>query len=422
MQIESIKSQTEKISSYEAKKSEVDKAVLLFSGGLDTSVMVKYIQDKYEADVATLTIDIGQPGINLEKVKQKAKNLGATEAFVVDLKEEFANNYITKAIKANALYQDKYPLSTAIARYLKVKKAVEIAKKVNADAIAHGSTGKGNDQVRFDSAIQAVAPNIKVLAPVREWGMTRDKELKYAKKHNIPVEATSEKPYSTDENLWGKSSECGPLENPAKEPPENVFEVVTIPEKAPNEPEYIDIKFKNGIPTALNGQKMELTQLIKKTNQIAGKNGVGIIDMTEDRVVGLKSREIYECPAAVTILKAHESLQKYCSTKHENSFKNKVEQKWEEMAYSGLWFDPLMDHLNQFLDSINKQINGKVTIKLYKGSAQVVGRSSPNALYDKDLATYEEGETFNQKASPGFIELWNLQTKLANEIGKKSNK
>ncbi len=228
MQIESIKSQTEKISSYEAKKSEVDKAVLLFSGGLDTSVMVKYIQDKYEADVATLTIDIGQPGINLEKVKQKAKNLGATEAFVVDLKEEFANNYITKAIKANALYQDKYPLSTAIARYLKVKKAVEIAKKVNADAIAHGSTGKGNDQVRFDSAIQAVAPNIKVLAPVREWSMPRDKELKYAKKHGIPVEASSEKPYSTDENIWGKSSECGPLEVPAQEPPKNVFEFVTI--------------------------------------------------------------------------------------------------------------------------------------------------------------------------------------------------
>ncbi len=421
MQVESNQTQTEKISSYEAKKEEVDKAVLLFSGGLDTSCMVKYIQEKYEADVITLTIDLGQPGSDLEEAKKKALDLGAKNAFVVDLQKEFAEDYISKAIKSNALYQGNYPLSTAIARYLKVKKAVEIAEEIDADAIAHGSTGKGNDQVRFDSAIQALDPEIKVLAPVREWSMPRDKELKYAKKHGIPVEASSEKPYSTDENIWGKSSECGPLEDPAQEPPKNVFEFVTIPEEAPNEPEYIKLEFEDGIPVSINDKKMDLQDLIKELNHIAGKNGVGIIDMTEDRVVGLKSREIYECPAAVTLIEAHEDLQKYCSTKHENNFKEIVEQKWEEMAYSGLWFDPLMDHLDSFLDSINDGVSGTVTMKLYKGSAQVVGRSSSNALYDKNLATYEEGETFNQKASPGFIELWNLQTKLVNEIGKKSS-
>lgn len=412
---------SQKISSYEARKGEVEKVVLLFSGGLDTSCMVKYIQEEYNSDVVTLTLDLGQPGVDLQKTKQKALELGAVDAHVIDAKKEFADEYITKAIKANALYEGGYPLSTAIARYLTVEKAVEVAEKEEADAIAHGSTGKGNDQVRFDSAIQDLALSVKVLAPVREWEPSRDKELEYAEKHGIEVKATSEKPYSTDENLWGKSSECGPLEDPWKEPPENVFEFVQIPKDAPEEPEQVEIGFKDGIPTTLNSKKLELWKFIKKLNSMAGKHGVGIIDMTEDRVVGLKSREVYECPAAVTILKAHEDLQKFCSTKHENSFKENVEQKWSELVYSGLWFDPLVNHLNKFLESINKGVTGKVKVKLYKGSAQVVGRSSPNALYEKKLATYEKGETFNQKASPGFIELWNLQTKMASKIRSEEN-
>ena len=419
METETI--QNEKISSYEAEKGEVSKVVLLFSGGLDTSCMVKYIQDEYKAKVVTVTIDLGQPNCDLEYMKQKAYALGAEDAFVVDLKEEFANEYISKAIKANALYQDSYPLSTAIARYLQSKKAVEVADEVEADAIAHGCTGKGNDQVRFDSSIQSLSSDIKILAPVRECSMGRDMELKYAEKHGIPVEVSFEKPYSTDENIWGKSSECGILEDPSEEPPKDVFEFVTIPEEAPDDPEYIKIGFEDGTPISLNGTKMDLQDLVEELNYLGGKHGVGIIDITEDRVVGLKSREVYECPAAVILIGSHDDLQKYCSTKNENSFKEIVEQKWEDMVYSGLWFDPLMDHLNSFLNSINKGVTGSVDVKLYKGSYKVVGRSSPNALYSKELATYEEGEIFNQKASPGFIELWNLQTKLVNELDKKSS-
>lgn len=400
--------------SYTADPEDVDTVVLLYSGGLDTSVMVHWIQENYDADVITLSLDLGQPGVDLDAAKQKALNLGAKDAVVVDAKQDFAENYVSKAIKANALYQGQYPLSSAIARYLKIEKAVEVAEKHDADAIAHGCTGKGNDQVRFDSAVRAVS-DLNVIAPVREWSMTRDKEIEYAEEHGIPVDETQEKPYSTDENLWGKSSECGPLEDPSQEPPNDVFEFVTVPEEAPEEPEYVEIGFENGVPVALNGEEMTLHQLIMELNSVAGTHGVGIIDMSEDRVVGLKSREIYECPAAVTLLQAHEDLQKFCSTKHENSFKQDVEQKWAEMAYSGLWHDPLMDHLDGFLDSINESVTGTVTVKLYKGSAQVVGRESPTSLYDLELATYEEGEMFNQKASPGFIELWSLQTSLANQ-------
>ncbi len=377
--------------------------------------MVKWIQEEYGADVVTLTVDVGQPGMDLDAIKQKALDVGVKDAFVVDAKDEFADEYVAQAIKANALYQGQYPLSSAISRYLLSKKAVEVANQVGADAVAHGCTGKGNDQVRFDGAIQALDPDLKVLAPVREWSMTRDKEIAYAKEHGIPVEETEEKPYSTDENIWGKSSECGPLEDPDTEPPANVFEFVTLPEEAPEDPGYVKITFEQGVPVALDGEEMPLHELIAELNEVAGSHGVGIIDMTEDRVVGLKSREIYEAPAATTLLDAHHDLQKFTSTKHENSFKNGVEQKWAEMAYEGLWFDPLKSHLDAFLDSINANVSGTVTVKLYKGSATVVGRTSDNALYDQQLATYEEGETFNQSASPGFIELHTLQTTMSNE-------
>lgn len=403
---------------YLAKPETVDKVVLLYSGGLDTSCMVKYIQEEYGAEVVTLTLDLGQPGVDLEKVKQKALDLGAEEAYVLDAKQEFADNYISKAIKANGLYQGEYPLSTAIARYLVCKKAVDIVEEENADAVAHGATGKGNDQVRFEAGILSLDPEIKLLAPVREWSMTRDKEIEYAKEHGIPVKAEEESPYSTDENLWGKSSECGPLENPANEPPEDVFEFVNIPEKAPDNPEYIEIGFKKGIPVTLNGEQITLHELVQELNSLAGKHGVGIIDMMEDRVVGLKSREVYECPAATVLIKAHKELEKYCSTKHENKLKQKIDQEWADFAYNGLWFDPAMDHLDSFIESMNQNISGTVKLKLYKGSAKVVSRESENALYDKKLASYEKGETFNQEASPGFIQLWSLQTKLSKEVNK----
>ncbi len=399
---------------YLAKPENIDKVVLLYSGGLDTSCMVKWIQEEYDADVVTLTIDLGQPGVDLEDVKQKALDLGAVEAYVVDAKKEFGEDYIAKAVKANADYQG-YPLSTAIARYLKCEKAVEIAHREDADAVAHGATGKGNDQVRFEAGILSIDPDIKLLAPVREWSMTRDKEIEYAEEHGIDVEVEKDSPYSTDENLWGKSSECGPLEEPDKEPPGDVFQFVNTPEEASEEPEYVEIKFEKGVPVALDGEKMMVHELVDKLNSIAGEHGVGIIDMMEDRVVGLKSREVYECPAAVTLLEAHEHLENYCSTKHENQIKKFVDQKWAEMAYSGLWFDPLIDHLNEFIDSMNQNVTGTVKMKLYKGKAQVVGRESENALYNHQLASYDEGETFNQEASPGFIQLWSLQTKLINE-------
>ncbi|MCJ7450437.1 MAG: argininosuccinate synthase [Candidatus Nanohaloarchaeota archaeon QJJ-9] len=397
---------------YLANPNSVEKVVLLYSGGLDTSCMVKWIQEQYDADVVTLTIDLGQPGVDLQKAKEKALDQGAESAFVIDAKEEFAKDYVSKAIKANGLYQEKYPLSTAIARYLKCKKAVEVAKKVDADAIAHGATGKGNDQVRFEAGIMSLDPDLKLLAPVRQWSMTRDKEIEYAEKHGIDVEAEKGSPYSTDENLWGKSSECGPLEYPDKEPPGDVFQFVNLPEEAPEEPAEISITFEEGVPTALNGEEMQLHSLVEELNSIAGKHGVGIIDMMEDRVVGLKSREIYECPAATAIIEAHKDLEKYVSTKHENSFKKYADKKWAEMAYSGLWFDPLMHHLNSLVDSMNSNVSGKVYLKLYKGSAQVIGRESEEGLYNHQLASYGEGETFNQEASPGFIQLWSLQTKM----------
>ena len=417
-----IKVDTKDSIDYLAKPSNIETVVLLYSGGLDTSVMVKYIQEEYDADVVTLTLDLGQPGVDLEQTKQKALEIGAEEAFVVDVKEEFGDEFIAKSIKANGLYQGEYPLSTAIARYLVCEKAVEIADKVDADAIAHGATGKGNDQVRFEAGILSLDPDIELLAPVREWSMTRDKELEYANEHDIPVEASEDSPYSTDENLWGKSSECGPLEDPSNEPPEEVFEFVTYPENAPEEPEKIEVEFESGKPIALNGEELSLHELVEKLNSIAGKHGIGIIDMMEDRVVGLKSREVYECPAAVTLIEAHQELEKFVSTKYENQFKEKVDQEWAEYAYNGLWFDPVMDHLVSFMESMNQDVSGKVELKLYKGSVQIIGRESENALYDHDLASYEEGETFNQEASPGFIQLHSLQTKLSNEINGSDEK
>ena len=388
-----------------------DKILLLYSGGLDTSCMIKWLQEQYGAEVITLTLDLGQGEI--EAAREKAIQLGVREAYVQDARQEFAQNYLAQEIQANGLYQDLYPLATALARPLMSQYAVEIAQEAGADAIAHGCTGKGNDQVRFEVSIAALAPQIKVLAPVRDWQLSREGEVAYAKAHGIPVQAGS--PYSIDANLWGRSIECGILEDPAQEPPADIYELVTPPEQAPDQPEYLEIQFEAGLPAALNQTSMGLVELIETLNRLAGGHGVGAIDMTEDRIVGLKSREIYECPAAVTLLSAHRELERFCCTIHENEFKPLVDRKWAELVYKGLWHDPLRDDLGAYIGRVNRKVNGKVRLKLYKGSVSIVGRQSENAIYDYQLATYDEGQTFDQSASAGFIQIWGLPTRVAQQ-------
>ncbi len=409
----------QKVTKYEAQKGKVKKVVFLYSGGLDTSVMLKWIQDEYQADVITFTADLGQSQVDLDAIKKKAIKTGAIKAYVEDLKDEFANNFVSKAIRANALYEDKYPLSSSIARYLIAQKAIEIAKKEGADAFVHGCTGKGNDQIRFDVTAFSLDPSIKVIAPVREWNMTRKEEIDYAKKHGIEVKATKEKSYSIDESMWGRSSESGILEFPDKEPPADVFEWVTIPEQAPDKPTYVEIEFKKGLPIALNGREMKLAVLIQELNKIAGQNGVGIIDHIENRVVGMKSREVYECPAAITLIEAHRDLQKMVCTNNQDFFRTIVEDKWTNFAFSGLWLEPLMEDLNAFLDSVNKYVTGWVRLKLYKGSVRVVGRKSPFSLYDHDLVSFDNKIVYNQASAAPFIELFGLMTKTAYQVHHK---
>ena len=389
------------------------KVLLLYSGGLDTSCMLKWIPEQYGgAEVVTLTLDLGQ-GEDLEFAKQKALDLGALSAHIIDAQDQFAEDFLLPAIKANALYQGEYPLATALARPLIAELAVDLAHQVGADTIAHGCTGKGNDQVRFEVSIKALDPDLNIIAPIREWDMTRDLELRYAEQHGIPLPEETNVNYSIDANLWGRSIECGILEDPYQEPPEDVHSLITPAEHAPDEPEYIEIDFEAGAPVALNGNMMSPVELINLLNQIAGGHGIGLIDMIEDRVVGLKSREIYEAPAAICLIKAHKELQNLCSTIHQNEFKGSVDQKWGELVYKGLWHDPLREDLQAFVESANARVTGVVRMKLYKGTAQVVGRRSPYALYDKSLISYESGHTFDQEDAVGFIELWGLPTRGA---------
>ena len=395
-----------------------EKVVLAYSGGLDTSVMIKWIQENYEADVITLTVDVGQ-GKDLEAIERKALMLGAVKHYSVDAKHEFVVNYIFPAIKANALYEEKYPLSSALSRPLIASKLVEIANKEKASAVAHGCSGKGNDQVRFDITIKSLAPSLKVIAPVREWQLTRNKEIKFAKERGIPISLSSENPYSIDQNLWGRSIECGILEHPDCEPPEEVFEWILPPEKCPDKPEYITIEFEHGVPCTLNGERMDPVSLIQKLNKIGGMHGIGRIDHIEDRIVGIKSREIYECPAATLLVEAHKDLEKMVLTSHEIAFKRCVDSQWAFLAYSGLWVDPLRNDLEAFIDKTQERVYGKVKLKLYKGNFRVVGRSSPNSLYDLKLATYDVRSTFNQSLACGFIELWGLQSRTFNVLRTK---
>ncbi len=392
--------------------------MLAYSGGLDTSVMIKWLQEKYNAEVITATIDVGQPE-DLAEVEEKANKLGVLKHYSIDAKEEFATKYIFPAIKANALYEGKYPISTTLSRPLIVEKMVKIAKKEGATALAHGCTGKGNDQVRFDISLGSLAPNLKIIAPVREWNMTRDEEIEYAKANGIAV-STSAKKYSIDQSIWGRSIECGVLEDARREPPEDAFEWTTSPKDAPDTPEYITIKFQAGVPIALNNKAMAPLALIEKLNRTSGKHGIGRIDHIEDRMVGTKSREIYECPAATVLLEAHKDLEKMVLTRHEVLFKQQIDAQWTFLVYAGLWLDPLREDLEAFINKSQENVTGEVCVKLYKGGLQVVGRSSPMSLYDQNLVNYNIKTGFNQSYSKGFIELWGLQTKMHTLLKRKA--
>jgi argininosuccinate synthase len=404
--------------SYLAEPGEVHRVLLLYSGGLDTSVMLKWIQDEYDAEVVALTINLGQPGEDYEVVQGKALQLGAIAAEVVDAREEFASDFVVPAIKANAIYGLAYPLFTALGRPLIAKLAVEYARRHSCDTIAHGCTGKGNDQVRIEATIATLAPELKVIAPVRGWQMGREEEIAYARQHGIPIKGGAEHtPYSIDDNLWGRSSEGRWIEDLEHAPDDDVFQLVTRPELAPDEPELVTVEFERGVPVGLNGSRMGLVDLLEATAEIGCRHGVGIVDHIEDRIVGLKVRDIYEVPAAAILLPAHAELERLVGTIHQNQFKGELDRKWAYLVYAGLWWEPLRTDLDAYMESVNEQVTGTIGLKLYKGTARVVTRSSPNAVYDAALATFEtSGGLFSQQASPGFIELWSLQSRMAHRL------
>jgi argininosuccinate synthase len=401
--------------SYEAHPDEVNRVLLLYSGGLDTSVMLKWIQDEYEAEVVTLTVNLGQPGEDYSVVEGKARQLGAVDTYVVDAREEFAADFIAPAIKANAIYGLHYPLFTALGRPLIAKLAVEYARKSGCDTIAHECTGKGNDQVRIEATVATLAPELKLIAPVRSWSMGRDEEIAYAREHGIPVKGGVEAaPYSIDDNLWGRSSEGKWIEDLGHAPEDDVFQLVTRPEEAPDEPEILDVGFEAGIPVSLNGERLGLVDLLERTAEIGIRHGVGIVDHIEDRIVGLKVRDIYEVPAAEILLTAHAELEKLVGTIHQNQFKPQLDRQWAYLVYAGLWWEPLRENLDAYMDSVNELVTGTIGLKLFKGSVRTVTRESPNAVYDAQLATFaESGGLFSQQASPGFIEIWSLQSRMA---------
>jgi len=389
-----------------------DKIVLAYSGGLDTSISVKWLQEKYDMDVVAVSIYVGQQG-DMDATMARAKRAGALDAYAVDVQEEFVNEYVFPSLKANAMYQDKYPLATAIARPLMAKILVDVAKKEGANYIAHGCTAKGNDQVRFDVSISSLAPHIEIIAPMREWVYTREEGIEYAKRHGIEIPIKKSSPYSIDENLWGRSCECGILEDASQEPPENAYEWTASPLAAPDEPEYLTIDFEKGVPVALNGEKIPPVELIKKINEIGGRHGVGRIDMIEDRLVGIKSREIYEAPSAIVLVTAHKDLENLVLPKDLLAFKKGVDQRYGELAYNGLWFSPFKETLDAFVNKSQEYVTGRVEIKLYKGSAVVVGRASPYSMYDTAMSTYDQGDQFEHGAAKGFIYCWGLPLRTA---------
>jgi len=392
-----------------------EKVVLAYSGGLDTSAAVKWLQEKYGMDVIAVTIDVGNEK-DFTLIKEKALKVGAKKAYVRDVRKEFAEDYIWKAIKANSMYEGVYPLATALARPLIAKVMVDISLEEGATAIAHGCTGKGNDQVRFDVGINTLAPHLKIIAPARQWGMTREQTMEYAQKWGIPVPISVKNPFSIDENLWGRSIECGLLEDPWNEPIPEVFAWTRPVEATPDAPEYLEVEFEQGVPVAVNGEKLSPLALIQKVHDIAGLHGVGRIDHVENRLVGIKSREIYEAPAAVVLIAAHQALEAMTLSKSQLRFKQMVEATYSDIIYNGLWFSALRQDLDAFIDSSQRFVSGTVRLKLSKGSFRVVGRKSPYSLYHKGMATYDKGDQFDPSSAVGFITLWGLQAKLQAQL------
>jgi argininosuccinate synthase len=380
--------------------------------------MLRWIQERYGAEIVTLTVNLGQPGEDWDVVVGKARDLGALDAIVVDAREEFVHDYVLPAIKANALYGGGYPLFTALGRPLIAKLAVDHARRAGCDTIAHGCTGKGNDQVRIEATVATLDPELGVIAPVREWRMGREEEIAYARQHGIPVKGGTEAPpYSIDDNLWGRSSEGGAIEDLDEPPRDDVFQLVARPEDAPDRPQLVRVGFERGCPVELDGQRLSLVELLERAAELGRRHGVGVVDQIEDRVVGLKVRDLYEVPAAAIILTAHRELERLVSTSHQNACKRALEDRWAYLCYAGLWYEPLRADLDAYMDSANELVTGEITVRLYKGSVAPVARSSPNALYDRSLASFgESGGEFSQAASPGFIELFTLQTRMAHRI------
>ena len=389
--------------------------VLAYSGGLDTSVAIKWLKENYDMEVVALTIDVGNER-EFTSIKEKALKAGAVKALVIDAKEFFVRHFIFPALKADALYEGQYPLATALSRPLIGKLMVDVAREEKATAVAHGCTGKGNDQVRMEVSVNALAPDLKVIAPAREWGMTREETIKYAEKHGIPVPVTVASPYSIDENLWGRSIECGVLEDPWVEPPEDAFAWTKSPGETPDRPGYVEIGFEQGTPVAVDGKKMDGITLIKTLNELAGSHGVGRIDHIENRLVGIKSREVYESPAALVLLQAHQGLQAMTLSKEQMRFKQKVALEYADLIYNGLWFTAFHENLAAYVQSSQRHVTGTVKLKLYKGSSTVVGRKSPYSLYSYGLATYDKGDVFDQSASAGFIHIWGLPVKTQAQV------
>ena len=391
------------------------KSILAFSGGLDTSVVVKYLQEEHDMDVITVTVDVGQ-GDDHKKIASKAKKLGVKKHYTIDAQREFVTDFIFRSIKANALYQDKYCLATALARPLIAQKVLEIAKKENVASLAHGCSGKGNDQVRFDIALRS-GSSLPIIAPIRDKNLDRVTELEFAKKHGIDIDTVAKK-FSIDQNLWGRAIEGGVLEDPFEEPPDDAFAWVRTKD-LPEKPAYMEIKFDKGVPVAVDGKRLGPVKLIEHINRTAGFMGVGIVDHIEDRVVGIKSREVYETPAATCLIEAHADLEKMVHTKHQNKFKPIVDDQWSYMVYSGLWQDPLRQDLDSLIESSQSAVSGTVRLKLYKGSVRVVGRKSVHSLYSHGIATYGSESTFDQRLAKGFVELWGMQSTEANKLQKK---